>query len=312
MKLQYLGDTHDFLKYYLLRQLSAVTGRIGVIWMLTPNDQSNNGKVNLHLQKPEKYQALDPELYAKLEDIYKGKDHLQIGYLDAIGLIPKAVYHEEIMPTKGHEERSGYWDRAIRSMKGATLIFVDPDNGMEVRSVSKNSRESGKYIWYDELNRLLDIAPVMIYQHFPREKRNWTIEARVEQLKHFCGVKELCFIQTPQVGFFLVSRTPMPELKQATWKVEATLRKNGLTKNKRERGPDFPPPDCPECHSGHVGEYGYGMPDYEDDLKEDLITGVVVLGGCLVSRDMPRWKCLNCGHQWGKTNFYDNLGSPDK
>ncbi len=57
MKLQYLGDTHDFLKYYLLRQLSAVTGRIGIIWMLTPNDQSNDGKVNLHLQKPEKYQT---------------------------------------------------------------------------------------------------------------------------------------------------------------------------------------------------------------------------------------------------------------
>jgi len=69
MKLQYLGDTHDFLKYYLLRQLSAVTGRIGVIWMLTPNDHSNDGKVSLHLKKAGKYQALDPELHAKLEDI---------------------------------------------------------------------------------------------------------------------------------------------------------------------------------------------------------------------------------------------------
>jgi hypothetical protein len=27
--------------------------------------------------------------------------------------------------------------------------------------------------------------------------------------------------------------------------------------------------------------------------------GEIVLGGCVVERDSPTWRCRNCGHAWG-------------
>jgi hypothetical protein len=51
---------------------------------------------------------------------------------------------------------------------------------------------------------------------------------------------------------------------------------------------------CPVCQSTDgVREIIYGMPDGEPDESKYL------LGGCLVSDDMPDYKCINCN-----TSFY--------
>lgn len=228
MKLQYLGDTHDFLKYYLLRQLSAVTGRIGVIWMLTPNDQSNDGKVNLHLRKPENYQALDSELHTKLEDIYKGKEYLQIGYLDAIGLIPNARYYERIVPEPGTGSREAYWQGAQSVIQGSGLIFLDPDNGMEIQSTSKNSVKSVRYVYFDEIARLLEQEPVLIYQHFPREERSAYIQKRVKELKEKAGAGEVRVVQTKGVGSFLAGKAGLSEFDVVLEKLAVSLAGVGV------------------------------------------------------------------------------------
>jgi hypothetical protein len=51
---------------------------------------------------------------------------------------------------------------------------------------------------------------------------------------------------------------------------------------------------CPVCNSiDGVREYLYGMPSEEPD------PGKYVTGGCLVSDDMPDYKCITCS-----TDFY--------
>ena len=43
----------------------------------------------------------------------------------------------------------------------------------------------------------------------------------------------------------------------------------------------------------------WGMPAFTDELKAGLDAGTVVLGGCSMTVDAPRWRCRSCGHELG-------------
>jgi hypothetical protein len=43
MKDQYFGDVNDYLKYGLLRCFAEAGWRVGVCWMLTPDDGGRDG-----------------------------------------------------------------------------------------------------------------------------------------------------------------------------------------------------------------------------------------------------------------------------
>lgn len=193
--------------------------------MLTPDDGSTDGRTKHHINKPEKFQSLDPELYDKLIDINKGREHLKIGYLDAIGLIPNARYFDKLVPMPADGSREAYWQQAQSVINGSGLIFLDPDNGMEIPSTSKNSIRSVRYVYFDEITRLLDQAPVLIYQHFPRVKRDVYIPNRINQLKMICGATSVRVIQTGQVGFFLVDRKKSEHLNLAFTQLGKSLEK---------------------------------------------------------------------------------------
>ncbi|MDO8501594.1 MAG: hypothetical protein Q7S20_07100 [Gemmatimonadaceae bacterium] len=50
MKHQYFGDVNDYRKYGLLRILQQASGlRLGVCWMLTPDDTRTDGKFVAYL-----------------------------------------------------------------------------------------------------------------------------------------------------------------------------------------------------------------------------------------------------------------------
>jgi hypothetical protein len=55
---------------------------------------------------------------------------------------------------------------------------------------------------------------------------------------------------------------------------------------------------CGFCGSKRCAEILYGRVAMTEQLQEDLASGKVVLGGCLVYEDMPRWRCLDCGREW--------------
>lgn len=51
-------------------------------------------------------------------------------------------------------------------------------------------------------------------------------------------------------------------------------------------------PACPACGSEAVIPIIYGMPGME--LARAKERGEIALGGCVVSPDMPHWKCRMC------------------
>lgn len=58
-----------------------------------------------------------------------------------------------------------------------------------------------------------------------------------------------------------------------------------------------PVPNCPQCASSKVARIHYGEVDEEVILESEA--GKIVLGGCCVFEDSPRWCCLKCKHTWG-------------
>ena len=65
------------------------------------------------------------------------------------------------------------------------------------------------------------------------------------------------------------------------------------------------PSRCPSCGASRFAEILYGMPAASEELDQALDRGAIVLGGCCVSDEMPRWRCGNCEHEWGTLSFRD-------
>ena len=57
---------------------------------------------------------------------------------------------------------------------------------------------------------------------------------------------------------------------------------------------------CPACYSKDVAEIRYGLYDSKNDVwKEEIESGKVVLGGCMISEASKRFYCNDCGYKWG-------------
>ncbi len=69
MKNQYVGDINDYKKYGLIRALvgnGADAFRVGILWMLTDNDNRNDGQILDYLGQPNQWRSYDPPLFDKL------------------------------------------------------------------------------------------------------------------------------------------------------------------------------------------------------------------------------------------------------
>ncbi|MHB1908010.1 MAG: hypothetical protein ACYCQJ_03950 [Nitrososphaerales archaeon] len=58
------------------------------------------------------------------------------------------------------------------------------------------------------------------------------------------------------------------------------------------------PPPCPSCQSSSAVPILYGYPSREARIAANL--GKASLGGCVISSDLPRWVCRQCGNRFGQ------------
>jgi hypothetical protein len=52
---------------------------------------------------------------------------------------------------------------------------------------------------------------------------------------------------------------------------------------------------CPRCGSDAVAEILYGYPAFSEDLRKEMDSGHIVLGGCVVWDDQADLACTTCG-----------------
>ena len=161
MKLQYLGDSKDSFKWdyhdYLISVLDYPT--FNIVPMLTPDDESNEGKSH-------------PSLFpARKEIIDFCLDLREYRSIEAIKFLPsktgasyKVVFHnaDTYLTSKNRVEYfSGF------SNSGKQFVFIDPDIGFE-----PEKSYSDKHLRYSEANEVLkqvsNESVVSVFQYHRR------------------------------------------------------------------------------------------------------------------------------------------------
>jgi hypothetical protein len=206
MKDQYFGDVNDFRKYALLRSLVIPDRlRLGVCWMLTEPDGKTDGNSLAYLCKPKTYRQSDPELFDWLKQVIDVEQDRRTARIELSVLLGTASFQSGIL-TDHESERNKYFSECSTRFAGYDLVFLDPDNGLEIRSTLRGRKDSRKYLYWEEVCNTFTAGPsVLIYQHFIREKRAEYIARMTSELRGRTRATTVFSITTPRVLFLLAS-----------------------------------------------------------------------------------------------------------
>ena len=193
MQDRYAGDIGDFGKIGLLKALRAQGLSIGVNWYLVEPMDTERKSDGTYKQEdgkyliPEKLQVCDTLLAEKLTKIAKS-DHRSIRSLEQGNFILNARYYSEPVSVAGREE---WHKKALDLLNDLDIVFVDPDNGMLVKSVGKKSVKSVKYTFYEEVRDYVRRGQsVLIYNHRSRKQETQYFHEICYKLQEATGITE--------------------------------------------------------------------------------------------------------------------------
>jgi hypothetical protein len=203
VKEQYVGDVNDYRKYALLRLLGRSGLRLGVCWMLTPPDGRSDGNKLGYLDQPA-YERHDPELFALLRRVKDAADARRLMLIEGSGILPETIFVNTIVPDTLFE-RQMWFGQASKILAETDLVFFDPDNGIEIKTVAIGRRNSSKYVYRDELAATYRSGhSLLVYQHFPHKERASFIRAVADDLQRLAAGAEIWAFRTSHVVFMLV------------------------------------------------------------------------------------------------------------
>jgi hypothetical protein len=205
MKHQYFGDVNDYRKYGLLRIVQRETGlRLGVWWMLTPDDGRSDGNSTSYLGEPKRWREYDPPLFDALAAaVPAGRS---IAAVMERGLLGDALFVDALVPDNA-VERATLFASARASLRAAEIVFLDPDNGLEIPSCAPGRKGSSKFALQREIEELFAAGhSILVYQHFPREERLAFVRRMAAQFRSVMPASAVGCFQTSNVAFFLLSQ----------------------------------------------------------------------------------------------------------
>lgn len=167
MQDRYAGDIGDYGKIGLLKCFQSHGFNIGVNWYRVSTLDVEKKKDGSYKQNdgrfliPDKLAECDPVLADKLTAIAKGIR--SVVSIQNAELIPGAIYYDEFLTVDGRTE---WHEKAKKLFEKVNLVFMDPDNGLLVKSVGKKSKRSVKYAFYEEVKEFVDSGKsVLVYNH---------------------------------------------------------------------------------------------------------------------------------------------------
>jgi hypothetical protein len=183
MQDRYSGDVGDFGKFSLLRYLFGDShDRIGVIWYLFPDESHNDDGRHIDYLTDRGFLACDKRLCDKLSAVVHGNRSVsaleKAGVLaaDTVYFADRLNFHIQFPSQKQEtrrerkEKRRQWLERAVLKVSNCNVVFLDPDNGLQIPSCSKTSQlRSGKFAYYSEISELTKGKDVtVIYHHLGR------------------------------------------------------------------------------------------------------------------------------------------------
>jgi hypothetical protein len=201
MKDQYTADVGDYGKYGLLRRLfPSGSRRLGVVWYLTPPEtrkaRKRDGDYTQYLDR-HGYRDCDHDLFDKLRPIARPKEGKKrsVAAIEKAGILGKdTVFFSEILDFRdigvraftpaGRDlrlrRREEWLAKALARTNDCDVVFLDPDNGLEIDSTDRHEVDGPKFVYMDELQQFVDRSQVVVvYHHLNRHGDHGTHEQQI-------------------------------------------------------------------------------------------------------------------------------------
>jgi len=184
MQDRWAGDVGDFFKLGLLRWLVSPSPdtqrhRLGVVWYRMPDEYHSPDGTSIDYLDPTSpvgrdLRPLDPDLYDRLRHMVEtGKR--SISALATGGALPAgSVSYEHPLTLAGvasrdpalrTERRHRWFDEAVDALDQCSLVFVDPDNGLQSDDASNRRSRSEKHASLSEIGRFLERGQSVVAHH---------------------------------------------------------------------------------------------------------------------------------------------------
>jgi hypothetical protein len=182
MQNKYVGDIGDFGKYGLLRALCGLTGSeasdqlsLGIVWYFV-RDRGIG-----YFDDPDGFRDSDPEVFDALVRIVNDSQR-SVASVARSRVFPAGTvfFPEAVPPQLG--DRQEWLQHALESTKDCELVFLDPDNGLEIPSTQRHHKRGPKYVYYDEIARFLDRGQSVIVIHHAGRTKNQTVKKQAQTL----------------------------------------------------------------------------------------------------------------------------------
>lgn len=208
MKNQYFGDNRDLFKYDLITEIMLgmpALDKFTFIPMLTPKDARSDGNDRDIRNAKAGFKNEDLVQFLKSTHLIK-KEERDIRIIEKY--FEKKGIKAQIFDYRGNgffskENRSDYFESIKSGLLHNSLVFLDPDNGLEIK------RSTERHVLYSEIEGLFNRANqsktiIMIIQFFPREEHQLYIRKR---LSEFTGLNcHYVWIADSNTVFFILTK----------------------------------------------------------------------------------------------------------
>ena len=219
MQNKYVGDLGDFGKFGLLRALcspvepaGASLISLGIVWYLVLDEEKNSdGRfvdfLDLSAMNQERYRACDPFLYDALRWIVLSGSR-NVGSIRDGNILPLGTRFYDVPLTfadlrvgranvRCHRlERRSFWlEGALQATEGCDIVFLDPDNGLEV-GVGSHELRGPKYAFFEELLPFVQRdQSLLVYHHVSRRGTALDqVKGRMAQIQDRLGRSALALL----------------------------------------------------------------------------------------------------------------------
>ena len=214
MNRMFFGDARDLFKFDLVRHIMKAFPDLAsftLVPMLTEEEPATGKKKtatkDLGLaQKKGRAGTQNRELMEDMGRLQEIDDDLEYfhgvqSYFKKENIIVDVLHKD----TFSHEHRTNYFNKMFEKFPANSLIFLDPDTGLEVKNPTQ------RHLLFDEVKKIYDRldhqSVLMIYQHLPRVTRSGYIEKRCRELAAITHSRPET-ITDNEIVFFIMTKNP--------------------------------------------------------------------------------------------------------
>ena len=177
--------------------------------------------------QPDDWKSFDPAVYEFLHEHVIERHVRGVDLLERSDILPNCRFYSDFLEDEP-ASRLEYFRRFRRFGVGASLVFFDPDNGMEVQSTPFGTRHSSKYLYWSEVRTFFEAGQsLLVYQHLPPKPREPLIANLVQRFGTTTGAARVYAYRTNRIAFFLI-----PQEANAVYFAEASARVRSVWKDK--------------------------------------------------------------------------------